>query len=204
MKTHSDSLCTTIESFEGNENERKRAVYTLVFLQTGNMKRALKESKLSRAAHMRIVDMYKQRGHALDAERSGRPAVYTESVMKSAMAVLTTNKGTMNGPELHQQVMQKGILHSTSNRQRFLSSLRQHVRNEGHQLLANCTKTVFYISKEDEQERLTYATHLHSLLNISLSLNQLWFIDEVTIEEDPHPKGESDLVADPAVLVMYV
>jgi hypothetical protein len=182
-----------IEQFKGTESELKRAKYVLVFLETGNKRLALKKSGLSRAAHSRIIDMYKQRGHALDAERSGRPAVYTQSVMETAVSTLTSHKGTMSGPELHQKVIQQGILHPSSDRQRFLSSLRQHVRQQGHQLVANCTKTLFYISKEDEQERLAYAKKLHDRLNLDLILNHLWFIDEVTIEEEPHPKGERNL-----------
>jgi hypothetical protein len=190
MRATKASNLGKIHQFVGSANELKRAKYVLVFLETGSKSLAMKISGLTRPSHSRIIAMYKQRGHAFDAQRSGRPMLYTKSVLETAMATLTSHKGTMSGPELHRKVIEQGVLHPSSHRQRFLLRFSEHVKEEGHQLIANCTKTQFYISKNDEQLRLRYAEELRTLLSQSLTLNQLWFIDEVTLEEEPHPKGE--------------
>lgn len=183
----------SIEAFEGNAGEKKRAVYILVFLQTADTKLASRVSGLSRLSHSRIINMFRERGNALDAPRSGRPLAYTDAVMQEAMATLVGHRGVMNGPELHQQMIEKGVVHPSADRQRFLSGLRKHVREEGFQLIANCTKTVFYISQQDERDRLAFAKEVLALLRHELSLKSIWWIDETSIDEDPHPKGKRNL-----------
>jgi len=193
MKKSKPLVHKSIEAFEGNANEEKRAVYILVFLQTSSLVKARKAAGLSRFSHSRIINMFRQRGHALDATRSGRPLVYTDSAMESAMTALVSHRGVMNGPELHQQMIEKGTVHPSADRQRFLSRLRQHVRMKGHQLIANCTKTLFYLSDKDEMDRLAFAEEMRERLRTSTSLKNIWWIDETTIEEDPHPKGKESV-----------
>ena len=58
MGRKEDKGLPIVKSFEGNENELKRAKYILAFLQTGSKAKACKASGLSKKAHVRIVEMF--------------------------------------------------------------------------------------------------------------------------------------------------
>lgn len=180
-----------IESFEGNNNERKRAQYLLTLLQTGNESKARKTSGLTRKAHQRILDMMAKRGSFMDAPRSGRPAVYQEATLEGAQDFLITfDKGYLTGTQLHQLLVEKGMIHSSANVNVFMRHLRKHVESQGQKLIANSVKTTFFISNSDAADRVAYARTMMEQLRSSKSLEQFIFVDETTLEESPHPKGE--------------
>ena len=180
----------TVESFEGNANELKRAKYILAFLQRGNIGYACKASGLSRKAHTRIMEMFVQRGHAFDGQRSGRPVVYSDSEMESAIDLLVGEEnGLLSGRQLHNRLVQSGLLHSTSAIRPFLHHLREYVEGQGHRLITNSVKTTFFITRGDMTARVDYAHTMLNMLKKERTLSNLIFVDETTLEAVPHPKG---------------
>jgi hypothetical protein len=192
MRNKKDKGLLTVKSFEGNANELKRAKYILAFLQTGSIAYASKVSGLSRKAHSRIVEMFIQRGHAFDGQRSGRPVVYSDSQMEAAVDLLAgQEEGLLSGTQAHSKLVEAGSLHSTSAVQPFMQHLRKHVKGQGHQLITNSVKTTFSIDQKDMPERVAYARTMLDILEKKGGLNSLIFVDETTLEAVPHPKGRS-------------
>jgi hypothetical protein len=191
MKGKSMNRTLRIESFEGNKDEHKRALYILAFLQTGQASFARKVSGLSRMAHQRIVSMIAARGHAFDVERPGRPVTYHPAILEAACNFLVTHQESfLNGSQLRQKLVQEGILHASSKRDIFMQHLRECVMSRGHRLITNSVKTTFFISRSDSAVRLEYAHAMLEMLRNTKSIDNLIFIDETTLEESPHPKGE--------------
>lgn len=180
----------TIKAFEGNSSERRRASHILAFLQTGSKAFACKTSGLSRMAHQRIIQMFIDRGHAFDSERSGRPMAYTAPIMEAGYATLISNEeGCLNGKQLQQKLVKEGVLHPSSDVDVFLRHLHQYVKGQGHRLITNSVKTTFFITLSDVAARVAYAHAMLDELKASKALDNIIFVDEVIVEESPHPKG---------------
>jgi hypothetical protein len=183
-----------IVQLDGSPAELKRAKYLLAFLLTKSEAQACKCSGLSRKAHARIVHMFIEKGNAADNCRSGRPTLYTADVMDAAYNVLTDpESGLLTGRKLKKRLVAEGILHADSDDHNFLIHLKEHIKSQGRRLITNSVQTTFYITKTDVADRLLYAQKMTDLLK-QISLEDLVFVDEVTLEESPHPKGKCHIL----------
>ncbi len=157
---------------------------------TGSIAAARRASGLSASAHARITQMFQERGHAFDADRSGRRPVYKRGAMESAVKELIENKGqSFNGEDLRARLIEKGLLHANSDRKAFMSHLKKHLKSEGFRLTTNSTRTVFYLAPGDAEARLAFAHKMLSKFEGGLRLEDIIFIDETAHEKEPHPKG---------------
>ena len=181
----------TVKSFCGNAEELKRAKYVLNFLQTGSKPAAEKASGYSRNAHNRIIIGFIERGHAFDKERPGRPTVYADAIMERAYEKLTDiESGLLSGRELQTMLVSEGLLTPASSIKAFMLHLHQYIMSQGHRLITNSVKTTFFITLTDVVDRLKYARMMAERLKDIKALDPLIFVDEVTLEECPHPKGK--------------
>jgi hypothetical protein len=179
-----------IETFEGSERERKRAVFVLVFLQTRSRSKAEQASGLSKKALGRIIDSLAQHGDIREGQRPGRPLTYTQEVMEAAYTALVEwEEGYPTGPDLMQKLVDKGILERTVDDDLLLQHLKRHVKSMGHILIVDSTKTVFFLTAPDIVGRVTFANMMISRL-AGRTPDFIIFIDETTLEESPHPKGK--------------
>lgn len=179
----------TFQGFQGNQAEEARARYILAFLQTGSQAHAMKMSGLSSKAHNRIVEMWAKRGHAFDAQRPGRPSMYTQPLMEAAYEMLITcDDRYLTGRQLLKKLKQAGVMQPSSDVDTFMKHLRQYINSQGHRLITNSEKTTFFIAISDVTARLKYASMMLAELR-SLPLAAFIFSDETTLEESPHPKG---------------
>ena len=179
-----------IRSFSGNTEERKRAIYLLTFLISRSEAMAREASGLCRKTHQRIITRFIERGHAFDAERSGRPVVYTEAIMERAYELLTNiDTGLVTGQELKGMLINEGLLAPDADRHAFMEHLRKYILSQGHRLITNSVKTTFFLTLTDIVDRLKYARMWEERLKAPGALDSVIFVDEVTLEEHPHPKG---------------
>ena len=190
MPKSGSGLFATVAAFAGNSEELKRAKYILAFLQMGSASEARRASGLSRNAHDRIVKMFSQRGHAFDKERPGRPHVYTDAIMEAAYEKLTDSEsGLLSGRQLKTLLVNEGVISEASSHAPFMKRLRAYIMGQGHRLITNSVKTTFFITLTDVVDRLKYCRKMSALLEDSGALHGITFVDEVTLEESPHPKG---------------
>lgn len=181
---------TDIVNFVGTEQERKRAIYVLVFLQTCDRKLAARESGLSTKCHNRIVAMFRDRGHIFEHERSGRPATYTEAMMEQAFDMLINyDEGYLTGTDLWRKLKEADVLHQESSIDPFMKCFHAYVKHKGLKLITNSMKTIFLLTKDDVRDRYSYAAQLLPRMT-SAQLEMVIFVDETTMEECPHPKGK--------------
>jgi hypothetical protein len=179
-----------IRNFDGNNQELQRSLYVLEFLLTGSRESAKLASGLTGNCHDRIIEMYRDRGHHFDAFRSGRPTSYTLEMMQEALHFLINyEEGYLAGTDLWQKLVDRGTLHDTSCVDRFMYHFRAYVESKGMKLITNSTKTVFLLTHQDVKERLRYAQQLLPIMN-PRQLDMVIFVDETTLEESPHPKGD--------------
>ena len=183
----------TIQRFDGNATELKRARYILDFLQTKSESHAQHVSGLSRHSHQRIIQMFIEKGHFFYGQHPGRPVAYTKDVMESAYDLLVGSEGSsMTGRLLREKLIRAGVLPVTSDIDTFMRRFKQYVEERGHRLITNSVNTTFFISRPDMAERLKFATYMVRELK-TRSLNNLIWEDETILEEYPHPKGRTYL-----------
>lgn len=182
-------VVTKIDNFEGTQQERQRAIWVLVFLQTGSVSKAGKTSGLKGKAHKRIIQMFKDRGSILEHARSGRPVKYTPTLMETAYDILISNEDKrFTGTQLKRLMIEEGLIDSKSDIGVFMQHLRQYVQSQGHRLITNSTKTTFFLSVGDLTQRLSFAYKLKAQA-LRQTMDMFIFVDETTLEEGPHPKG---------------
>lgn len=180
-----------IADFHGTRNERKRAVYLLVLMQTESRAKARHASGLDPSSEKRLLEKLSTHGDFRDAPRSGRPAKYTEAKMQQAADYLTAHdRDLFNGQRLMDRMQAEQIMHGPVTRGLFLQHLKDHLKQQGHPLQVNSTKTVFYLSDKDHKTRLTFAQSLEANSS-ARPWDMAIFVDETTKERTPHPKSEA-------------
>jgi hypothetical protein len=112
--------------------------------------------------------------------------------MERAYEVLTNvNLGLVSGQELRGLLIAEGLLAPDADRHAFMEHLRQYIKSQGHRLITNSVKTTFFLTLTDVVDRLKYARMWDERLKSPGALGSIIFVDEVTYEEHPHPKGKT-------------
>ena len=195
LKPHSQSIATPsvvrgIDHFDGTEAERKRAIYVLVFLQTASRSEAEHASGLSCKALGRIISSLSDHGDMRERPRSGRPLTYTSAVMDAAYhALVEWDEGFPTGTDLMSKLVDQGVLERSVDVDLLLQHLKAHVKEKGHILIVDSTKTTFFLTAQDVVDRVKFASMMLGKLQTQES-DMIIFVDETTVEESPHPKGE--------------
>jgi hypothetical protein len=176
------------------ESARKRAVYVAAFMETGSKKRAMHASGLGPHAHKRIIQQLRDRHTLEDAPRTGAPIMFTAAVMDACLQKLLTLQdeasGLVTGSDLHMACIRDGTLWEGADYGQFLKQFHVYVKSLGHQLNMNSKACTFFLAKGDIPKRYTFGTTWVEVLSTLAALDHVIFIDETTIEESPHPKGE--------------
>lgn len=134
--------------------------------------------------------MFAAVGHLGGAERTGRPRKFTPAVLDRALCLLIEDPhALMTGKQLLERVKEEGHVDRSACVSTFLRRLKEHVGSQGHRLITNSTKTIFYITPKDAKEREQFSAAMMKELE-QVDLSTLIFIDETQLEESPHPKGK--------------
>jgi len=184
------SSARALGSFEGTDTEHKRAIFTLVFLRTGSESEAMKASGLGSKALGRIIHSLEDHGDLRERPRPGRPVTYNTEVMDTAYQLLVDwEEGYPTGPALMQKLVEEGFLEHTVDVDLLLAHLKHHVRGMGHVLIVDSTKTTFFLTATDVVSRVKFAHSMAEELRRHPA-DMVIYVDETTVEESPHPKGE--------------
>lgn len=96
--------------------------------------------------------------------------------------------GMLTATLLNQQCIKASILRPTSDCDLFMERLKEYVAQHGHKLNTSSTANTFFLAKKDIKDRLAFCKE--NLPMVEHSLHSLLFVDETTIEESAHPKGQ--------------
>jgi hypothetical protein len=118
-----------------------------------------------------------------------RPSSYTPGVFTAIQAELAAHSGRMyTTTTLVNHQKKKRSLHQGTNTGYFLLVWPQHLHREGKKLTAASTRTPFYLAAKDQKDRVRCARAMLRCLRGG-DINQCIFLDETTMEENPHPKS---------------
>lgn len=171
--------------------EQRRVAYVVAFFQTCSQAVARRVSGLGKHAHSRIIAMLVATGGLKGAERTGRPRTFPAVVLEAACCMLVENPFKfMTGKQLLSRLKEEGYVDQGASDRTFVPRLREYVLKQGHKLITNSTKTIFYITVNDAKAREQYARDMLEELQLEGRLRMMIFVDETQLEESPHPKGK--------------
>jgi len=170
--------------------EKKRADYLGTLVKTNSDKEARAESGLkSPHTKKRILDRLQDLGSLKDRPRSGRPITITTAAKERAWSLLIDQEQPLlTGKELLVILKDEGLVPDRTTRKALLKHLEIYAKSLGHQFMRNFTGTIFALQKDDAQDRVKFAKVLLAIIE-QQGLEDVWFEDETTEEEYPHPKG---------------
>lgn len=185
----------TAEKSKHKEQRLKFVTYVLQHISADLAVKAARHAGISceRMARKRVMQHIQQHESFGDGERRTQARVFTEEVLDKALGVLMEeDQKLLTASKLLGELQQRGVLSSSSHDTRhFIACLRKHAEVQGWHVQANCTATETFLAPADPKARVVYCkTLLDSFEEGSQSVKTLVFLDETSILEFEHPKGE--------------
>ena len=170
-------------------NEAKRAAYLIAISRGASKLQARVMAGLGPHAPQRIQRLYDQTGGLRDRPRSGRPSYYTPQLLQAAERVLHEDDSKLyTAATFTAMLIHRGILQEGANKRAFMRAWSRYLRKQGKQLTGSSTETSFLLTMDDAKERVKYAQDMLQLLKDG-DVQRCIFLDESTLEENPHPKS---------------
>mmetsp|Transcript_27898 Transcript_27898/g.82720 ORF Transcript_27898/g.82720 Transcript_27898/m.82720 type:complete len:209 (-) Transcript_27898:72-698(-) len=183
----------TREDFGGSDTAWNWRQAILACIEVADRSKALKLSGLSRTAFFQALKRFYQSGDISTRTRKSERSVYTYEVLKLAYDLLHDSTSLLDFKDLYGLLQGHGQLLEEGTLERFREAFKHFCHEEGTPLTVGSTSTVFYLAKSDWHIRLQYSKSVLQLLDSpgsSVDLRHFIFVDEVTLEEVPHPKGK--------------
>jgi hypothetical protein len=167
----------------------KRATYVVARLEGQSDKQACRQAGYQCSPLKSILSALKQRHTIAHAPRSGRPSIFTESVMAAALDLLLEHEyDRMKGSGVCQLVVDEGWLQEPVDRQNFTKHFMTYLSGLGYHPRLDAHNTVFFLKACDMPQRVNFCTSAQDLLKGAAVTDCCW-VDETTVEECTHPKG---------------
>lgn len=168
---------------------KKRATYLAAMLETGDKRRSCRIAGLGPNAPARIKKLLDETGGIEDRPRSGRPIVYTPTILENCYKVLVEQEPQCKWTTstLFENLKSKGLVHENAERRCFYKRLLKWGREKNVYIQLGSTKEVFMLQEEDKPKRLDFSKSLLEDFNKEPRLQSI-FIDEICLEFGPHPK----------------
>lgn len=171
-------------------SEQRRMAFLGVLGRGGSQAQAHKVSGLSHHDTMRrLLLKVAETGTIKDRPRSGRPTIFSDGQLEQAVKVLIEVPNQFyTGPGLVARLAEDGDVAPTVHVGNFIKRLRGYLERQGHKLSNGRRATIFLIKRTDAPTRVAWCIHMLEVLQHT-PMSRFCFLDEVTIEESPHPKG---------------
>jgi transposase len=171
-------------------SEARRARYLATLMKTKNDRKARVVSGLkSRSTKQRIQKRLAEYGSLADQPRTGRPVTITKAAQQKAWEIIVSKDSPLlTGSELLSILKDEGLVPANSAVHTLVKHLKTYAHSLGHQLMMNVRGTIFALLKTDAPTRVQFSKDLLDLID-EVGLDNIWFEDETTEEEYPHPKG---------------
>lgn len=137
----------------------------------------------------RLQDDLKLYASIGEAPRDGRPPKYTEYVLQLARDYMLEGVDAVwTKDDIVHDMMDVGILPEGCSVEGFWERFSAYMREQGTPVVYGCQRLTFALSHAPITKRLAWA-HNHKPTLSEARVGDWWFVDEITILEDPHPKG---------------
>lgn len=183
------TVCKPKSPLKATQREVKRATYLLAINRGATKRQACIQAGLEPHAATRIDQLLDETHSLRDRPRLGRPCLYTDKIMQDVEAVFAENpQMRTTSTTLVPFLVEHGILHQGANKAVFMHAWHQYRHRQHKRLTATSTSTRFFLKPQDKSDRVQYAKKMLELLN---HRDAWWaiFMDETTLEENPHPKS---------------
>lgn len=150
----------------------------------------------ARAFHTGVKRMWTT-GSLAPKPRARARTVYTEGTMQAAFQLLVNSLDLLNFTELYLLLKLHGYLDGCGSLCRFRRAYKGWCKVKDIKLIVNSRRTTFWMAPSDYPARAAYCSIMLKYLKSGVTqaevdrmLASLIFVDEVTLEEVPHQKGE--------------
>ena len=170
---------------------RRRLLYIIKYLDTGDAKAAAKFSGL-REQHVRerLAQHLEKYGTLEEAPHPSPPSKFTQFVLEAATAYVVENEDMPIGTtEVVRYLEGANYLEPPTNNHNFLKHWKEWLAEQGLTLTVGTSAMIFKIEPENMQKRREWAQQMSREFGSLVKLEDVIFEDETTFEESPHPKG---------------
>ena len=170
---------------------RRRLLYIIKYLDTGDAKAAAKLSGL-RGQHVRerLAQHLEKYGTLEEAPHPSPPSKFTQFVLEAATAYVVENEDMPIGTtEVVRYLEGANYLEPPTNNHNFLKHWKEWLAEQGLTLTVGTSAMIFKIEPENMQKRMEWAQQMSREFGSLVKLEDVIFEDETTFEESPHPKG---------------
>ena len=137
-----------------------------------------------------IRRLTRETGDICDRPKSGHPIRYDAELLDKATALLVEQEEELhNIPSFVAELELQGVLVKPYDPRAFMTAWKERVKEQGHFLNTESTRSLFLICKKDAPTRVRFARDMLELLEDPDAIDRLVFVDETTIEQSPHPKS---------------
>jgi hypothetical protein len=175
------------------EQERKRKLFVLRYLATGDNAEAASYSGLTpQHTRKRIAKHLEDYGTLSEAPHTRTSPKFTEDVMKAALDYYKEDPDRkFPTHQLVSYLVREGLLEEPVDEQNFRHWFEEWLRPQGMTLRVGCRKLIFDITPAKAAERLKFVQDHLSLVDTPEKLQDIIIVDETIYEEGTHPKGTS-------------
>lgn len=170
---------------------RRRLLYIISYLKTGDAKAAAKYSGLKgQHARERIAKHLETYGRLEEAPHPSPPTKFTPIVLEAATDYVVENDDRPIGAtEVVRYLEGAHYLEPPTNTHNFIVHWRKGLAEQGLTLTVGTSPMIFKIEPENMEKRMKWAQQMSRELRSVVKLEDMIFEDETTFEESPHPKG---------------
>lgn len=186
--------------------QEQRTQYVAQYMASGSKQEALHVSGLSGShTHERITQHLLECGTLAERQHQRAPTKYTGETLKACLEALIANADQVyTTPTFVKMLEEQHILEPPTDGHNFMQHLKEYAAQEGLTLVTGDTSTIFRITEEAAEHRLAWCKKMLQLLHDGKALSDFIFVDEMTVEESPHPKGRQQYMALGVVLLVNV
>lgn len=175
------------------EQERKRKLFVISYLETTDDKAAAKASGItSHHARQGIAEHLKEYGTLAEAPHPKASPKFTYEVMKAAQTYLVDNpEMLLTTGDVVAYLERENLLQPPTDEHNFLAHFTPWLAAKGLTLQVGTTQMIFEITPQRARERLLWVKQHRAQLGKEFGVDDIIIVDETTFEEGPHPKGDA-------------
>lgn len=172
-------------------SERKRADFLLLLLEGKTVRDAKKQLNITSTTYVsKLATKLRETASLVDGQRSGRPRKYTDQLLETAKDyVIEIEDAVYSSKDLVSAMIDEGILPKDTTWAGFWPVFIPYMASRGVPLVWGLQRLTFALSGMHAKTRLKWCQDNKDVIT-DATVGSYWFVDEISIEQGGHPKGE--------------